>query len=410
MSNMYDILQICLEEIENGADVDTVLFRYPEYAEELRPILQTSTQAKMLAAADPSPEVMRRGRAKVMQQAAQMREAQNTPARRLWSVPLRRAVVSLAVIGVLFVSSTRLVQAASTTLPGDNLYPVKRTWEDVRVLFTFDFQAREALEVEHENERLEELDELFAEGRSAKVDFAGTVMSQNGDLWEVSTVPVLITAQTELRSQPVMIGDAVRVRGYTQLGGTVMAERVDVLPAGIPLPDIDDEHESEAIQERPEGEQQESVNDNSGQGSDDETSGQESTQSPEPESRPREFSRNGVVDSLDGNTLVVNGQSMNISGAEIEGTPRAGTNVKVEGYFDASGVFVVTKIEFENSGSGGSNSSNENDSQEQGGDSTSENDDHNNDGNDNEDNGSNDNGGDDTGGDNSGSGGGGDDD
>ena len=177
MNNLYDILEICLKEIENGADVDTVLFRYSEFAEELRPILETSMQAKMLAAADPSPDVVRRSRANVMQQAARMREEQLRPSRRLWSVPLRRAVVSLAVIGALFMTSTGLVQAASTTLPGDNLYPVKRTWEDVRVIFTFDTQAREALEVAHENERLDELNDLFTEGRSANVDFAGTVMS-----------------------------------------------------------------------------------------------------------------------------------------------------------------------------------------------------------------------------------------
>ena len=176
MNNLYDILEICLKEIENGADVNTVLFRYPELAEELRPILETSMQAKMLAAGDPSPDVVRRSRANVMQQAARMREEQLRPSRRLWSVPLRRAVVSLAVFGALFMTSTGLVQAASTTLPGDNLYPVKRTWEDVHVLLTFNNQAREALEVAHENERLDELNDLFTEGRSAKVDFARTLL------------------------------------------------------------------------------------------------------------------------------------------------------------------------------------------------------------------------------------------
>ena len=111
MNNLYDILEICLQEIEDGADVDTVLFRYPEFAEELRPILETSVQAKMLAAAGPSVDVVRRSRAKVMQQAAQIREERLRPSRRLWSVPLRRAVVSLAVIGALFMTSTGLVQA-----------------------------------------------------------------------------------------------------------------------------------------------------------------------------------------------------------------------------------------------------------------------------------------------------------
>src|SRR5512139_2133787 len=253
MNELYDVLELCLQEMETGTDIETVLSRYPKHAEELRPILETSVQAIGLAPMGPSPEVERRGRAKVLQQAALLREAQAQPTRRLWSVPLRRALVTLTVVGVLFISSTRLVQAASTTLPGDNLYPVKRTWEGVRVLFTFDNQAREALEVEHENERLDELNDLFTVGRSAKVDFAGTVMSQNGDLWQVSKIPVLISSQTELRSQPIVVGNAVRVKGYTQQGGTVMAERVELLPMGMPLPEVDDDHAPAAGQEKPEG-------------------------------------------------------------------------------------------------------------------------------------------------------------
>jgi uncharacterized membrane protein YgcG len=366
MNKLYDILETCLQEIENGADVDTVLFRYPEFAEELRPILETSTQAKLLAAGDPSPYVIRRSRAKVLQQAAQMREAQARPSYRLWSVPLRRAVVSLAVIAALFVSSTGLVQAASTTLPGDNLYPVKRTWEDVRVLLTFNTQEREALEVAHENERLDELNDLFIVGRSAKVDFAGTVMSQNGDLWEVAKIPVLISAGTDLGAQTAVVGDAVRVRGFTQSGGTVLAERVDLLPAGIPLPEIDDDHAPAVGQEKPAGEQA-AGEDGSGEGSAGETPKPEATKPSRQESKSREFSRNGVIDSLNGNTLVVNGQSMNISGAEIKGTPKAGGSVKVEGYFDANGAYIVTKIEFQNSGSDGGGSSSDGDGKDGGG-------------------------------------------
>jgi hypothetical protein len=193
MNNLYEILEICLQEIENGADVDTVLFRYPAYAEELRPILETSRKAKELTTPAPSSEIVRRNRAKVLQRAAQMREANAQSSRRVWSVPLRRMLVSLAVIVVLFMSSTGLVRAASITLPGDNLYPVKRTWEDVLVLFTFDAQSRQELEVEYENERLDELKELFTRGRSVEVEFAGIVTRLNGDLWLVAGIPVAIS-------------------------------------------------------------------------------------------------------------------------------------------------------------------------------------------------------------------------
>jgi hypothetical protein len=371
MNDLYDALELCLQEIEKGTDIETVLSQYPKYADELRPVLETSVQAIQLATLGPSPEVERRGRAKVLQHAAQMREARTQSPlrspRRLWSVPLRRVLVTLSVVGVLFISSTQLVQAASTTLPGDNLYPVKRTWEDVRVLFTFNNQAREALEVEHENERLEELNGLFTAGRSAKVDFAGTVMSQNGDLWEVSKIPVLVSAQTELNGQPaVAVGDAVRVRGFTQSGGTVTAEHVDLLPAGIPLPNVGDDHGPSSEQENQDGEQQNSGQNGSGNESEDGVPGQQATKAPQVESKNHEFSRSGVVDSLNGNTLIVNGQSMSISGAKIEGTPNVGAKVKVEGYFDANGIFVLTKVEFNNTGSDGGDSVKDNSSKDDG--------------------------------------------
>ena len=30
MNNLYDVLEICLQELENGADMESVLARYPD--------------------------------------------------------------------------------------------------------------------------------------------------------------------------------------------------------------------------------------------------------------------------------------------------------------------------------------------------------------------------------------------
>ena len=259
MNNLYEALEICLQEIEQGADIDTVLFRYPEHAEELRPILEASVNAKRMTAPSPSPEVVRRNRARVLQHAAQMRKAgARQSSQRIWFASLRRIAVTLAVVAMLFISGTNLVRAASTTLPGDNLYPVKRTWEDVLLVFTFDLRQREALEIEHENERLHELRELFAEGRAAEVDFSGVLTSQNGNEWIVSGVQVRISAQTELRD-PIVVGSAVRVRGETLGDGAVLAERIRLLSPGDQLPnvEVDDEDDEKDKQD----------SDNSGKGS-----------------------------------------------------------------------------------------------------------------------------------------------
>jgi hypothetical protein len=162
--------------------------------------------------------------------------------------------VTVAVVSILFASGTGLVRAASTTLPGDQLYPVKRTWEDVLVLFAFNNQQRDALEVEHENERLHELQELFAEKRSAEVEFAGLVTSQNGNQWMVSGIPVTISAQTIVAAQDIVVGSAIQVKGQTQSDGAVAAQQIDLLPPGAKLPDPDDKSGSE--EEKDEGETQ----------------------------------------------------------------------------------------------------------------------------------------------------------
>jgi len=164
MSKMDQILETCLQAIERGDAIETVLFRYSEFADELRPILEAAVSAKNKAMFTVPPEIVRRNRAKLLQHAAEMREShrKRSPLA-IWSVPLRRIVVTLTVLAVVFASGTGLVRAASMTLPGDNLYPVKRTWEDVLILITFNSQKREFLELEQENERLEEMQELFEE-------------------------------------------------------------------------------------------------------------------------------------------------------------------------------------------------------------------------------------------------------
>lgn len=415
MNDLYEALEICLRELEQGADVETVLSRYPGLADELRPILEGSFHARSMAVAAPAPEAVRRSRAKVLQHAAHMREAKAQSSQRMWFASLRRVVVTIAVVAALFMSGTGLVRAASTTLPGDNLYPVKRTWEDVLLLFTFNLQDRAALAIEHENERLYELEELFAEGRSAEVDFSGRVIEQSENELIVNGVRVVISTQTEVRDGPISVGSAVRVRGWTQGNDTVLAERIRLLSSDDQLPDV--EHELEIENENDNQGSGNSNEDNSGPGS-----GSEDptiAETPDLEPRPREETFEGVVSSIDNNILVVNGITLDISVAEeIRGIPAIGVPVKVEGYYDSNGIFIVIRIEFENDGSGsGNNNTIEDDSSNSGSDSTNDNGDSDDNsgsgsGNDNggDDNGGNDNGDDSGGGsDNSGPGGGGDD-
>ena len=356
MNNLYEALEVCLSEIEQGADVNVVLSRYPELTDELRPILESSAKAKEMAAPAPSQEIIKKNRAKLLQHAAEMRERKAAPSsRRIWSVPLRRALVSLIVVTMLFVSSTGLVRASSNTLPGDNLYPVKRTWEDVLVFFTFNTDSRDALELEHENERLDELHELFAEGRSANVDFAGYITRQNGTEWRVAGITILITPETRLPNQTIDVGTAVRIVGKVE-GDVVVAERIELLAPGSIVPEIEDNDENEL---EVEGDETEGVNRPTTEvpvtGSVPEEPVVPVIKNPTPKFHSEDVSLEGVVSSIENNFVVVNGVVMDIQFAEIEGVPSVGAPVKIEGYYGSDGVFIVTNIEFimNNSNSGG---------------------------------------------------------
>ncbi len=233
MNNLYDILEICIQELENGADMDALLARYPSFAGELRPILKASVEARSMAQ-EPSPEAVRRGRAKLLQRASEMREAKFAPRKRV--IPFfQRLAISFTMTALFLASGTGLVGASSTALPGENLYPVKLTWENVRLFFTFDHATREMLEHTFGNERLHEVSELLNEGRHETIQFSGIYMKVN-DLHYVSGIQVAILDTTSLPVDELVNGVAVTVTGRTNAAGFVDAESIQLLPPGTVVP------------------------------------------------------------------------------------------------------------------------------------------------------------------------------
>ena len=235
MNNLYDVLEICLQELENGADLETVLMRYPDLANELRPILKASIMARTMSAPAPSPDAVRRGRAKLLQHAAQLREAKVAPRSKRMIPFFQRLAISFALTALLLSSGTGLVSASSSALPGENLYPVKLTWENVRLFFSFSHEAHEALEHAFENERLHEVNELLMEGRHETIRFAGVYMEVSGVAY-VSGIHIVILDTSIVPIEPLLNGMAVEVTGHTNAEGFVDIESIKLLPAGSVVP------------------------------------------------------------------------------------------------------------------------------------------------------------------------------
>lgn len=349
MNKLYDVLEICLQELERGVSLENILARYPKLADELRPILKASITSRMrsVAISSPSPEAIRRGRAKLLQRASEMREAKATPRRRV--IPMfQRLALSLGLTATFLLSGNGLVGASANALPGENLYPVKRTWEDVRLLFVFDDSARNALESQFGNERLQEVSELITEGRHELIQFAGIFMQVNGTNY-VSGLAVLVPANLQLPEN----GTAIIITGRTNAQGFVELESIELLPDGVFVPighsvEVESESNSNSASNTNEGSENGS-NSESENGSSGNTNQLESVVKPENRDT---FEVEGIVASMTETTLVINDSTVYLDNATIEGDLKTGAKVEIKGYYEG-GRFIVTEVKVLSSESGG---------------------------------------------------------
>jgi hypothetical protein len=335
MSKLDQALHDALEALEKGESLEAALARTPDLSRELRPLLRAALIARSAAPAAVAADVRRRGRLRILQRAAVIREAHMHRGRRF--IPaLPRLAITLGLVTLLVLSSTGLVSASTGALPGDQLYGVKRSWEDVQLLFVFRSQEYRLLQSHFEQERLDEIDDLLAKGQSAPISFSGLVMRQQDGSWLVSGIPISITSVTKLPADSIAAGSPVMVSGTTRANGVVEASRLELLGAGVSLPPLEPS-EPEDLQPDSGGQESGAVPAHQPSAG--------SAGSPSAGAEHRSFEFSGVVETMGESAWRINGQLVYVDKAAVFGTVKVGSNVKFQGYYDTGGRFVVTKIE-----------------------------------------------------------------
>lgn len=167
------MLEPCLQEVIRTGDVDTIVQRHPQHAEQLRPLLETALLAGRYYSASPEPPPggLAAGRARLLALANRQREqmhAAPTPSYRRQKVKLVFAAKLVSAILAVIMGATAvgggIAWAAGDSLPGDVLYPAKLTIENVQLALASTPQARINLNLQFGEERVAEILALVEAG------------------------------------------------------------------------------------------------------------------------------------------------------------------------------------------------------------------------------------------------------
>jgi len=158
-----DIVNECLEAIIRGESVSDCLARYPEQANELRPLLQMMVAARKACCVTPRPEFRARARYEYRQAVAASCAGRGKGGFH-WSWRWS-AAIPLALI-VMMISGGGIVAASSSSLPGQPLYGVKLAIERTQVNFTPSEEGRVKLYAAQAERRVDEIVALTASGNT----------------------------------------------------------------------------------------------------------------------------------------------------------------------------------------------------------------------------------------------------
>jgi len=165
-----DILNDCIDRIVAGESLEQCLARYPEHVPRLEPLVRVAVAAHRTSS-DIRPGDDFRARARYQMRALLNDRKQKAPSRSVpvlgW-LPRWAAAVIIAVVVVLGAGSGT-VMAASNSLPGDFLYPVKMATERVRLAFSFSDEGTADLHARFAEERAEEMARLVETNRAEKL-------------------------------------------------------------------------------------------------------------------------------------------------------------------------------------------------------------------------------------------------
>ena len=192
-----NILDECLELILlNGESIEQCLQRYPGYADDLKPLLETILSARVASDVEPRPEFRARAR---YQFRLALQEAKAKKRRRFFGWQPAWVTVVATVLTLVLLSGVT-VAAAGNSMPDEPLYPVKVATEQLQLTVTRSLLSKAELHARLADKRVAEIIYLAHKGKSEAIE--STIQRLNTNLLRIAA---LSRVQSEAPAAPGVV-------------------------------------------------------------------------------------------------------------------------------------------------------------------------------------------------------------
>ena len=175
---LNDILDQCLDRLMfKGDTVELCLADYPQYADELKPLLEASLITNRISSLEPDQAFKAKARNELFTALKEAEVKKSQSIFKFGSQPLWARLV--AVIVVLLIATGGTAAASIGSMPDDFLYPVKRATEQVQLAFTFTNLGKAEAYARMANRRVEEIIFMANEDNLDDIEVLATSLDSN---------------------------------------------------------------------------------------------------------------------------------------------------------------------------------------------------------------------------------------
>jgi|GEM_PF-2518896 len=223
---LNEILERSLLKLQAGQDIPSILKEFPEYREELGPLLETMRAIWSSRGSDTVPlDAMVRSRERLMKAARQAKQAARPSWWRRGTGLLRHAMAPaaavLACVALLFSGI-----ASAQALPGSALYPMKLAAEQVILALPASPSGQLARKQEYDERRKHEVEELIQLGSHEEVNLSGFLTRGEAGEWLADGLKIEFPADLAPKALE-LAGQFVLVHAELFDDGRMLAETIE---------------------------------------------------------------------------------------------------------------------------------------------------------------------------------------